>query len=73
MNNTIQQKALTLMLTAICLASAVWLLTHEGWAHPIGNTIAPMLYAASGCRLLQPKALAWVRRNLMLPGEEEER
>jgi CHASE2 domain-containing sensor protein len=62
-----------IILTAICLASACWLLTHEGWAHPIGNTIALMLYAASGCRLLHPKALAWMLGNLMLPGEEEER
>lgn len=41
-------------LSVCCLASIVWLLTHDGCLHPIGNTIALIVYVASGTLLALP-------------------
>lgn len=62
-----------LLLAAVCLASMAWLLTHDGCAHPIGNTLALIAYVASGTVLLLPHAIAWAERNGLTGAGEEER
>ena len=37
--------------------AVIWLLTHEGCSHPIGNTIALAVYVASGVLLALPWAM----------------
>lgn len=39
------------------LLALAWLLTHDGCAHPIGNTIALAVYVASGVLLTLPWAI----------------
>lgn len=41
----------------VMLLSLAWLLTHEGCSHPIGNTIALIIYVASGVLLALPWAI----------------
>lgn len=44
-------------LAIVMLLSLAWLLTHDGCAHPIGNTIALAVYVASGVLLALPWAI----------------
>ena len=44
-------------LAIIMLLALAWLLTHDGCAHPIGNTIALAVYVASGVLLALPWAM----------------
>ena len=47
----------TITLAIVMLLSLAWLLTHEGCSHPIGNTIALIIYVASGVLLALPWAI----------------
>lgn len=47
----------TIALAIIMLLALAWLLTHDGCAHPIGNTIALAVYVASGVLLTLPWAI----------------
>mgnify|MGYP001373301095 CR=1 FL=1 len=44
-------------LAIVMLLALAWLLTHDGCAHPIGNTIALAVYVASGVLLALPWAI----------------
>lgn len=44
-------------LAIIMLLALAWLLTHDGCAHPIGNTIALTIYLGSGVLLALPWAI----------------
>lgn len=47
----------TIALAIIMLLALAWLLTHDGCAHPIGNTIALAIYLGSGVLLALPWAI----------------
>lgn len=49
--------AADITLAVIMLLALAWLLTHDGCAHPIGNTIALAVYVASGVLLALPWAI----------------
>lgn len=49
-------------LTLACALAALWLLTHDGCAHPLGNALALAVYIATGLALLLPRATAaWAK------------
>lgn len=58
-----------LLWLTVLAGSLLWLLTHMGCAHPLGNLVALLLYVASGFMLLLPMLLDWADRNLDLTEE----
>ena len=58
-------------LIVVALLALGWLLTHEGCAHPIGNTIALVVLVASLFPLLAPPFGVWVVRHIDLPERED--
>ena len=52
-----QGRVVAITLAIIMLLALAWLLTHDGCAHPIGNTIALAVYVASGVLLALPWAM----------------
>lgn len=58
-----------LLLMVVFIVSTVWLFSHQGCAHPVGNTLAAVGYVASGTVLLLPVACALLTRHLPHAGE----
>lgn len=56
-------KITKIALAAVCMLAAVWLLTHDGCAHPLGNSLALLAYVVSGVSLLMPHLVTWMARN----------
>lgn len=54
---------------AVLVMSVVWLMTHMGCMHPLGNMLALVLAMWSATSLLLPYAVDWASRNLDLPAE----
>lgn len=62
----------TIALAGILLVSLFWLLTHDGCAHPIGNTIATLAYVASGVMLATPWLMGKLMPYLTEDGDDDE-
>ena len=58
-------------LIVVALLALVWLLTHEGCAHPIGNGVALVALVGSLTPLLAPPFGVWVARHVDLPERED--
>lgn len=63
----------TILLAATATAALAWLLTHDGCAHPLGNTIALIAYVSAATTLLLPWALRKLAPYLTQDTDEERR
>ncbi|PLS24243.1 hypothetical protein BLI708_08465 [Bifidobacterium imperatoris] len=62
----------TIALAAATLLALAWLLTHDGCMHPLGNTIALIIYAGCGAALATPWAVRKLGPYLTEDDEQEE-
>lgn len=62
----------TIALAAITLLALAWLLTHDGCMHPVGNTIALIVYVGCGAALATPWAVQKLEPYLTDDEQEEE-
>lgn len=60
------------MLAAVTLLALAWLLTHDGCMHPVGNTIALIVYVGCGAALATPWAVQKLEPYLTDDEQEEE-
>ena len=61
-----------IMIAAVTLLALAWLLTHDGCMHPVGNTIALIVYVGFGAALATPWAVQKLEPYLTDDEQEEE-